>query len=214
MRPYYDAEIGGITRRLLLDTGSGLGFEVQPQRRWDWTVEPLVVGSSMGIDGLQYTRAGRLDGQVQFFGNSYAYPILRVSDDTELVGTDLLRDYSITFDQAAQRLEVIPGSTFSNQPMVLRGTGAIFSPNADGMKVVRLVPGSPAERVGMEIGDQVERTAFLKRDHFELQRVQSKSYYVRRGGRRFQLEVPVVDLIPLPRVGRAAIDELPFKREL
>jgi len=198
VRPYYDTEIDGITRRLLLDTGSGLGFEVHPQSRWDWAVEPLVVGSSMGIDGLEYTYAGRLDGEAQFFGNSYAHPVLRVSHDTELVGTDLLRDYSITFDQAALRLEVMPASTLSEVPMAFRGTGAIFHPHAQGMEVVRMVPGSPAEKVGMQIGDQVERTAFLKRDPFEMQRVHAQSYYVRRGGRRFQLEVPVVDLIPIP----------------
>ncbi|MDA0667645.1 MAG: hypothetical protein O3A95_06595 [Planctomycetota bacterium] len=164
---------------------------------WDWTINPRVVGSTMGIDGLQLNHAGRLNAQAEFFGTLYENPILRISEDTQLVGTDILRDYSLTFDQRAQRLEVLPADTLSQKPMAYRGTGAIFRPKADGMEVIRLIPGSPAEKVGMQIGDYVERSAYLNRDHFDRDRASSQSYFVRRGGKRFQLEVPVVDLIPL-----------------
>ena len=200
-RPYYDATFGSTTRRLLLDSGSGLGFEVHPNRNWDWTIDPIVVGSSMGIDGLQFNFAGRLDAPAHFFGTAYQNPILRVSEDTELVGTEILRDYSLIFDQRAQRLQVLPVAALNPKPIPYRGTGAIFRPTADGMEVIRLVPGSPAEKVGMQIGDKVERSAYLNRDHFEKERSSSQAYIVRRGGKRFQLEVPVVDLIPVPQNG-------------
>lgn len=193
--PYYDVTLGSTTRRLLIDSGSGLGFEVHANHNWNWAIKPIVVGSSVGVDGLQFNYAGRLEAQVDFFGTHYENPILRISEGIELVGTEILRDYSLTFDQGAQRLEVLPAETLSPKPRAYRGTGAIFRPKADGMEVIRLVPGSPAEKVGMQIGDHVERSADLHYDQWE--RASSRSYFMRRGGKRFRLEVPVVDLIPV-----------------
>jgi len=197
-RPYVDLSFPHTTRRILIDSGSGLGFEVNPSKKFEWAVEPLVVGSSMGIDGLQLNYAGRLNGNATIFNRSYRNPVLCLSDDTQLVGTDILRDYAMTFDQRAQRLELIPSAELRLDPIAFRGTGAIFKPEDGGMVVLRLMPGSPAEKSGMLVGDHVERAVYLNRmSRLKEESVSSRTFFVRRGGKRFQLEVPVVALIPV-----------------
>lgn len=196
-RPYLDAVIEGRRRRLLIDTGSGMGFELDPQRRWEWAVKPMTIGSSMTIDGLNRYQAGRLVQPVHFLGRSYQTPLIRVTDNTELVGTEVLRDYHLTFDIQNERLRIATTLEQKVSPTPYWGTGAIFRPEEHGLVVWEIIPGSPAEKAGLRVGDEVQRLAMTPSVHKRLE-VPGQTYRLRRGNRHMHLDIPFADLIPVP----------------
>ncbi|MHC4822450.1 MAG: hypothetical protein ACYTEP_00345 [Planctomycetota bacterium] len=193
-RPYVDSEIGGREVRLLIDSGSGSGFKVRDRRYLNWLFEPTPVGSSMGIDGLNLQRAGRIDGSAWMFGVEYLDPVLRIVEETELVGTEILGDFSLIFDQRHRRLHIAPTVGAQVEPEALRGTGAIFSPTEEGMEVLQVLSGSAAERAGLQVGDHVLEVSFMHRsDDPESPR----DFHVRRGGQHMQMRVEMSDLVPV-----------------
>lgn len=196
-RPLLEAEIEGRTRRLLVDTGSGMGFDLQPRRGWSWAVDPVTVGSSMAIDGLNLYQAGRLNRPIHFLGRSYRQPLVRVTDSVEIVGTEVLRDYHLTFDMKYRRLRILTGLPACVPPAPYLGTGAIFRPEADGLVVLEILDGSPAERVGLRVGDEVQRVAMTPGVHRRMS-VEGQTYRLRRGNRHMQLDIPFANLIPIP----------------
>lgn len=193
-RPYVDSEIGGREYRLLIDSGSGSGFKVRDRRHLDWAYEPTPVGSSMGIDGLNLQRAGRLDGSAWFLGVEYVDPVLRLVEDTELIGTEILGDFSLIFDQRHKRLHIAPAVGLQVPPEALRGTGAIFTPTEEGMEVLQVLHGSAAERAGLKVGDHVLEVSFMHRD---ADPDSPRDFHVRRGGQHLQMRVEMSDLVPV-----------------
>ncbi|MGB0951651.1 MAG: hypothetical protein ACPG31_00355 [Planctomycetota bacterium] len=197
-RPYLDAVIEGRRRRLLVDTGSGMGFELRSGPRYEWSVKPVTVGSSMTIDGLQRSEAGRLQQPIGFLGREYRRPLVRIANKSELVGTEILRDYRLTFDIKNLRLRIASSLPASVAPMPYLGTGAIFRPEAHGLVVMEILPGSPAEKAGLRVGDEVQRLAMTPSVHQRLQ-VPGQTYRFRRGNQHMHLDIPFADLVPVPQ---------------
>lgn len=195
-RPYLDARIEGRNHRILVDTGSGMGFELFPRPGWDWAAEPRTVGSSMGFDGLHRYQAGRLAHPIPFLGKTYRQPLVRLADGTELVGTEVLRDYRLTFDPSHRRLRIETPLGQEVEPQRFLGTGAIFRPEAKGLIVIEVLPGSPAEQAGIRVGDEVQRVALAPGVHRRMQ-VEGQTYRLRRGHRHMHVEIPYADLVPM-----------------
>lgn len=73
------------------------------------------------------------------------------------LGHGVLRRFNVTFDYANQRMVLIPNSHFI-EPFEFNMSGVIYSFGADEtLKVLRIVPGSPAETAGLSAGDVISR---------------------------------------------------------
>jgi hypothetical protein len=61
-RPWVEMELAGETHTVLIDSGSGGRISLKGVDADDWAIEPVAVGTSMGVDGLESRRLGRVAG--------------------------------------------------------------------------------------------------------------------------------------------------------
>lgn len=154
-RPWITLQIAGRSRTVLIDSGSGSGLVLNRSNSYSWLTPPLPVRSSMRINRLQLREMGRLDDHVVFGPTEILHPLVEITNATQLVGTAILEEFVLTFDQKNHLLRM---QYAGDGPMVqdaLRGTGLVFNPTHAGLEVVRVLKGSPAARVKLRKGDLV-----------------------------------------------------------
>lgn len=152
-RPFVDLEFGGRSRNLLLDSGSASGFEIREGSGLPWAQEPTIIGTGMAIDGLEWNRAGRLAGEHPFLSQTFAGPIAFLTEDTQLIGTKILRHFVLIFDQGANRLYAKPAQETPVEPEALMGYAIFMEPTENGRRVLAVQAGSQAEADGWQVGD-------------------------------------------------------------
>ena len=153
-RPWIRTRIGARNRRLLLDSGSNGTISVKPHRSIRWVGESAKIRLSQGLNDLELNEVGRYDGVVRIGPLEFEEPIVGLSDDTELLGFDVLKHFVLTFDQQTRRVRMQALSPRVRMES-RRGTGALLRPRPNSLEVVRIVPGSPAEDAGLQQGDVV-----------------------------------------------------------
>ena len=154
-RPWIRTRVGSRDRRLLLDSGSNGNISVEPHRSVRWAGESAKIRLSQGISDLELNEIGRYDGVIRIGPLEFVEPIVGLTDDTELLGYDVLKHFVLTFDQKKKRVRMQPISTSPVRMEARTGTGALLRPRANSLEVVRIVPGSSAEDAGLRPGDRV-----------------------------------------------------------
>ncbi len=154
-RPWIRTRVGSRSRRLLLDSGSNGNISVKPHRSISWVGETAKIRLSQGLNDLELNEVGRYDGVMRIGPLDFVEPIVGLTDDTELVGYDVLKHFVLSFDQQKKRVRMEPISSSPVRMQSRTGTGALLRPRADSLEVARIVPGSPAEDAGLRVGDQV-----------------------------------------------------------
>ena len=201
-RPFLPVTIEGKTLALLIDSGSGSSFSLSP-RELSWQTPPRTVGSYARFRSIELREAGRLEGSVEFGPMSLDDPIVELTDGTQLVGTKVLRNFRITIDVDGRRVRMEPAVDAEFRMPARRGSGVLAGPRNGQMQVLKLIPGSPAEQAGVRTGDVILEIDGLdihrqgcerrNRDEEELEKV---VYRIQRNGETFDVEVPLIDLVP------------------
>jgi C-terminal processing protease CtpA/Prc len=104
---------------------------------------------------MELNEVGRYDGTLRVGSLDFIQPIVGLTDDTELVGYHVLKHFVMTFDQKKKRVQMQPVSPSPVQMPSRTGTGALLRPLEGSLEIARIVPGSSAEKVGLEVGDRV-----------------------------------------------------------
>ncbi|MBD3869040.1 MAG: PDZ domain-containing protein [Acidobacteria bacterium] len=156
-RPYVDVRIGGKRFMALIDTGSGRGLTLSRKKRYRYR-EPLrPTGATIRINGLFFSRAGRLAGEMKLGPLTLQEPIIhegvKKGYSGSLVGQQILRGYVLTFDQLNRRMRFEGPVDKPLQFEPFYGIGAAFDPKEKGFPVVAVFPGSGAEAAGLKVGD-------------------------------------------------------------
>ncbi len=154
-RPWIRIRVGSRNRPLLLDSGSNGTISVRPHRSIRWAGATAEIRLSQGMNKLVLNEVGRYAGVMRIGPLDFAEPIVGLTDDTELLGYDVLKHFVLTFDQKKKRVRMQPISSSPVRMQARSGTGALLQPRADSLEVARIVPGSPAEDAGLQAGDQV-----------------------------------------------------------
>ncbi len=154
-RPWIRTRVGSRIRRLLLDSGSNGTISVRPHRSIRWVGESAKIQLSQGMSELRLKEVGRFDGAIQIGPLEFAEPVVGLTDDTELVGYDVLKHFVMTFDQQNRRVRMQPISESPIRMVSRTGTGALLRPREEVFEVARIVPGSSADEAGLEPGDRV-----------------------------------------------------------
>jgi hypothetical protein len=110
---------------------------------------------SQGLNDIELNEVGRYDGTLRIGSLDFMQPIVGFTDDTELLGYDILKHFVLTFDQKKKRVRMQPVSSSPVRMPSRTGTGALLRPRADSLEVARIVPGSSAAKMGLEVGDRV-----------------------------------------------------------
>ena len=200
-RPWLEIRLGRIERRVLIDSGSGGRIAVKPNRKLDWTSDPIPLRIFQGMYDVEMTEVGRLDGQATIGPLVFDQPLVTLTDDTERIGAQVLRNYVLTFDQKKRRMCMEPAVTGPVEMPAIRGTGVLLLPVKEGFEIAYLVPGSPAEDTGLKKGDLVthlDGVPILDRGcrNFDGEVGESTVITVTREGEPIEYDVPNAVLVP------------------
>ncbi|MEL7160417.1 MAG: PDZ domain-containing protein, partial [Bacteroidota bacterium] len=175
-RPYLNLPISvskpqATNRRLLLDSGAGLSLLLHTfgdSTNADLPVQTIPTYIANGLGGSLEGSVGRartvgLGGKVLDEVVTYYQPLDTVGLDflnkrEGILGNRILKRFNVAIDYVRQKVYFRPeGRAWKRKFKYDRSGLAIIAggPNLRTFTVASVVPGSPADRVGMEVGDRI-----------------------------------------------------------
>lgn len=223
-RPFIEFELGGREEEVLIDSGSGSGFVLEDRRNRKFLGTPVALSMMMGINGPRAEKTGRLDGDAELFGRSFRFPAVRLTEGTELLGTQVLRHFSLTFDISNRRVQVLGALDEHGQalppvlPSSLWTSGVLKSATSTGHQVRGLLPDSPGMKAGLQKGDlvvEVNGVPHAERGGEPIIAFRDGerrwiSMVIEREGKRIALELDRAEYIPVP----AGVEQAPPRYSL
>lgn len=152
--------VGLGTRALLalIDSGSDAGFSLNPVGLAPRFVAEPRPGATIGtIAGDRSQRIGRLAETLAIGGYILPEPIVDLTDELSAIGGDVLKHFTVTFDQARDRVTFYRESREPIPSAPRRSAGVSFSKTPAYWKVAGVVSGSPAASAEIRPGDLVTR---------------------------------------------------------
>jgi len=217
-RPWLKTTVNGRKTTLLIDTGAGSPIAINDKHDLDWSVDPIYLSCAVRMDRIEQRDIGRLAGDVVFGPITFEDPIIERTDGTELVGGGLLKNFTLTFDQRTKRIRMTPTTpatpTSDATPTTptsdarvridpVRSTGMVATLDDLGIRVVHIVPQSPAETGGLAVDDVIISLNGLEylSDGCALRNLNASdldevTYAFLRDGERHEVTVPIVEMIP------------------
>ncbi len=157
-RPVIPTRLGGRTLNVLLDSGADGMLHLNPAELEPGYAVPPRPGVTVGtLTGDRLQEIGRLADDLGVGGALFTRPVVELTDQPSSLGSDVLRQFRLTFDQEHGRVgfERDPGASGAVVPV--RSAGLSFRRYPAYWRVVGVVPGSPADAAGIETGDLVIR---------------------------------------------------------
>ncbi len=202
--PQIDLRFGEREHRFMIDSGSGGAFDLTGDGKdLRFSQGPKAASMSGSVSGLIALKPiGRLADDAHLGSIRIPEPIATFENDSQRFGTQVLRHFAVSFDQRQQCIRFTRSDERPIRFDAVRGTGAFFTPNADRWEVSVVLPGSPAENVGIRPGDQViaingQRVSESQFVSFSDLTSRSKvNFTLDRPVGAVIVTVPVTDLIP------------------
>ena len=203
-RPIVNVELGDSTFMALIDSGSDLPFTLNPTG----LNPPFKSGPRSGpvvstLSGSDPRQIGRLADTLALGTCEIREPRVMITDQLSTIGAEILRHYTLTFDQRRGLLILDPARDGAVKLPAQRSTGLSFARLPAEWRVLQVLDDAPPATHQIEPGDVVvgingEPINRWNLDRFEKQLREDNSieYLFRRGSRTFQLKVPVFDPVP------------------
>jgi hypothetical protein len=154
VRPYLVLDLGGERLPVLIDSGSAGGLTLRESDSVRWEVDPRPLAASVGYDSIRLQRTGRAAGAYAFGPSVLERPRVDLrKDGARLIGFEILRHSSWTFDTRHHRIRITPASPSPISSVPMRGAGFALRPVAAGFEIIQLFPNTPAAEVGLRAGD-------------------------------------------------------------
>lgn len=203
-RPLIPVQMGNESFVVLLDTGSDGSLSLNPaglHPRFLSGPRPGTIVTSLG--GNRHQQVGRIEQNLQVGDHTVAQPVVDLTDQLSALGGELLRHFTLTFDQRRnlvtfQRADAGPVHIASRP-----STGLAFARSPAYWRVLTVIPDSPSSSLNVQTGDLVvringepvarwdyERYAALLRESARI------TYTFLTGTREYEVEVPVFKLVP------------------
>jgi len=158
--PIIPVQLGGETLSVLIDTGCDGALELNPvglNPAPAFSQTPRT-GATIGtFAGDRMQAIGRLAPELHIGGYTIASPIVDITDQLSSIGSEILENYRITFDQKNSNVTFFRAT---DAPLVLgaqHSAGLGFTKTPAYWRVASVVSGSPAEAAGVHVGDIVSR---------------------------------------------------------
>jgi hypothetical protein len=156
--PLIPVQLGDRQFVALIDSGSETALSLNPVG-----LSPkFIFGPAQGptvdtLNGNRTRQIGRLAQSLVIGDYSVSQPITELNNELSALGGGILKNFTVTFDQKHGRAAFYRDSSDPVAMPGLTGTGLSFRKTPAYWKVVGVVPGSPADKAGVEIGDLVTR---------------------------------------------------------
>ncbi len=146
------------TLQVLIDSGSDGPLNLNPTGL-DLTFAsgPRPGASVSTLAGERKQAMARLAGEVRIGEHRLRQPIVDLTDQLSSLGGEILKHFTLTFDQRHGRVTLHRESTAPLAMPPVRGVGLGFSRTPAYWRVTSVIPDSPADRAGILPGDLVTR---------------------------------------------------------
>ncbi|HEY0947348.1 MAG TPA: aspartyl protease family protein [Opitutaceae bacterium] len=157
--PLIPIQLGDKTLLALIDSGSDGPLNLNPvglgDLRWVSTPRP---GASVGtLLGNRMQEVGRLADTLQIGLYPLPEPVVDLTDELSSLGGEVLRHFTITFDQARGNVTFHRETPAPLPTPPKRSLGLSFAKTPAYWRVASVVPGSPADTLGVQVGDLITR---------------------------------------------------------
>jgi S1-C subfamily serine protease len=202
--PLVSVGIGGRSLMMLVDSGSDAVFSLNRAGLNLEFAHGPVRGSVVGtLAGEREQEVGRLAGDITAGDVVFARPRVDFTEELSALGGGALRNFAVTFDQRRDRVVLARAGGGPVETPPLRSAGLGFSKTPAYWRVAGVVPGSPAERAGVERGELIVRIDGEPVGRWDLLRYESRiaaggelELTFIEGSREFTRRVRVFDLVP------------------
>lgn len=202
--PVIHVGLGERSLVALIDSGSDASFSLNPvgiEPRY--AAPPRPGGAVATIAGDRVQQIGRLAETLAIGGYIMPEPIVELTDELSAIGGGVLKHFTVTFDQARDRV------TFYRElrdPILTgprRSAGVSFSKTPAYWKVASVVRDSPAEKLAIRPGDLITRINGEPVGNWDLRRYDELiatapaiSFSLLNGNSESTKTVTIFDLVP------------------
>lgn len=202
--PLIPVQMGHESFMALLDSGSDGALILNPtglHPRFRYGPRPGTVISSMAGDSHQM--AGRLGQDIFLGGHTVKNPIVDLTDQLSSIGGEILRNFSLTFDQRSNT--VVFARTTEGDILLepRRSTGLAIARSPIYWRVMAVIDDTPTAKTAIQPGDLIVRINGepVAKWNFEryatlLASAAKVTYTFLSGSREFDLEIVVFELVP------------------
>lgn len=203
-RPIVNVELGDKVFMALLDSGSDLAFTLDatglnPRFKAGPRTGPVVTT----LSGNAPRQIGRLADPLLLGGCEVREPRVMLTDQLSTVGAEILRHFTLTFDQHRSQVILAPHRDGTVKLPAQRTTGLSFARLPAEWRVLQVLADAPAATQQIEPGDAIvgingEPIVKWNLDRFDqhLRSADTVDYLFRRDNRSYLVRVPVYDLVP------------------
>ena len=162
-RPWIVVNFPDRNRRMLIDSGAALtSLAVRGLDLYETVEPPRRTGATMRLREVELRSGARSALDARIGPNVLVAPTLQSTPGTELVGGEVMRHFTWTFDQSTERVRMVrndPQTPITFAPDY--DHGMVLEPVDQGYRVRSIIADTPASQADIRIGDIV--TAFNDR---------------------------------------------------
>lgn len=203
-RPIVNVELGDNSFMALLDSGSDQPFTLNPVGlNASFKSGPRTGPIVATLSGDAPRQIGRLTAPLRLGVSEIREPRVMLTDQLSTVGGEILRHFTITFDQRRGLVMLAPAHDGALKLPAQRTTGLSFARLPAAWRVLQVLDDAPAGTHQINPGDTIigidgEPVVRWNLDRFEkrLREADSVDLLFRRDNRSYLLKVPVYDLVP------------------
>ena len=202
--PVITVRLGERTIVALIDSGSDAPLSLNPFGLTPAFANGPRAGATVGtLTGDRVQKIGRLADTLIIGGYALPRPVVDLTDNLSAIGGDVLKNFTVTFDQERDRVTFFRDSREPVPSAPQRSAGVSFSKTPAYWRIAGVVPGSPAEAQGVRTGDLVTRIDGEPIAKWDLRRYEQLvasakeiSFTFLNGTRESEKRVAVFELVP------------------
>ena len=156
--PLIPVKLGDRSLVALIDSGSDAHFTLNPVGLSPQFAHGPTSGATVGtIAGDRVQTIGRLAESISIGDHVFPRPIVDLTDELSSIGGGMLKHFMVSFDQLHDRVTFYRGARDPIEVESRRSAGLSFNKTPAYWRVAGVIPGSAAERAGIQPGDLVTR---------------------------------------------------------
>jgi len=202
--PLISVRLGERTIFALIDSGSDAPLSLNPIGLNLAFATPPRAGATVGtLTGDRPQQIGRLADTLSIGDYPLPRPIVDLTDELSAIGGEILKNFSVTFDQEHDRVYFFRDTREPITSPPRRSAGVSFSKTPAYWRIAGVVPGSPAEQAEIRRGDLLthlndEPVAQWDLNRYDQLIATGRTISLRflDGLREINKEIPLCDLVP------------------
>jgi len=155
------------------------------------------------LTGNRTQEIGRLEQPLDIGPYRFEKPIVDLTDQISAIGGEILTNFAVTFDQSRNQVTFYRDSALPIPPQTRHAAGLSFTKMPTYWRVAGVIPGSPADTMGVQTGDLVIRINGETVSDWNLQRYEAAvgrateiTFTFLNGTKEIPIVVSTFDLVP------------------